>query len=201
VLQASGTALIRESDRKSWSSTARRDITRDLMNGRGRTARRRLRAVDVACSAPDGCCCVRYRTAGGTEIQCDFHCWLRRFHASAAKHPEKFSGVRALYAGRLARHPGRQPPFHELIYAIMSEASHCSMRSATRTGSTCNAAWMICRGLPDEDFYEEMPAIGPSGDCSTAARHLHPRRASPRCQLRGPEPMRYGNLFLAGTGP
>jgi p-hydroxybenzoate 3-monooxygenase len=182
------------------------DITRDLMKGRaaggGQTV---YEAADVSLhqDQPDRCC-VRYRHGGAVhEIQCDFIAGCDGFHGVSRKSiPENTLKCyeRVYPFGWLGILVDQPPVSNELIYANHERGfALCSMRSASRS-----RLYLQCRlddhveDWPDERFYEEISrrldpaAVAALQHGTSIEKSIAPLRSFVA------EPMRYGNLFLAG---
>jgi p-hydroxybenzoate 3-monooxygenase len=182
------------------------EITRDLMNGRAATGGQTVyEAADVSLhqDQPDRCC-VRYRHGGATqEIQCDFIAGCDGFHGVSRKSiPENILRCyeRVYPFGWLGVLVDQPPVSEELIYANHERGfALCSMRSATRS-----RLYLQCRlddhveDWPDKRFYEEISrrldaaAIAALQHGTSIEKSIAPLRSFVA------EPMRYGNLFLAG---
>ncbi|HTP38984.1 MAG TPA: 4-hydroxybenzoate 3-monooxygenase [Steroidobacteraceae bacterium] len=182
------------------------EITRDLMDHRaGSGGTTVYEALDVrleGLEAPRPV--VRYRNQGvETAIECDFVAGCDGFHGVSRKsipdavlrHYERVYPFGWL--GLLVEKP---PVSHELIYANHERGfALCSMRSATRS-----RLYLQCRlddhleDWPDERFYDEL-RLRLDAD---AVAHLQPGPSIEKsiAPLRSfvAEPMRFGNLFLAG---
>jgi p-hydroxybenzoate 3-monooxygenase len=182
------------------------EITRDLMNGRAATGGQTVyEAADVSLhqDQPDRCC-VRYSHGGATqEIQCDFIAGCDGFHGVSRKSiPENILRCyeRVYPFGWLGVLVDQPPVSEELIYANHERGfALCSMRSATRS-----RLYLQCRlddhveDWPDKRFYEEISrrldaaAIAALQHGTSIEKSIAPLRSFVA------EPMRYGNLFLAG---
>jgi p-hydroxybenzoate 3-monooxygenase len=182
------------------------EITRDLMNGRAATGGQTVyEAADVSLhqDQPDRCS-VRYRHGGAAqEIQCDFIAGCDGFHGVSRKSiPENILKCyeRVYPFGWLGILVDQPPVSAELIYANHQRGfALCSMRSASRS-----RLYLQCRlddhveDWPDERFYEEISRrLDPA---ATAALQHGTSIEKSIAPLRSfvAEPMRYGNLFLAG---
>jgi p-hydroxybenzoate 3-monooxygenase len=182
------------------------EITRDLMNGRAATGGQTVyEATDVSLhqDQPDRCC-VRYRQGGAAhEIQCDFIAGCDGFHGVSRKSiPEHILRCyeRVYPFGWLGILVDQPPVSNELIYVNHERGfALCSMRSSTRS-----RLYLQCRlddhveDWPDQRFYEELSrrldpaAIAALQHCPSIEKSIAPLRSFVA------EPMRYGNLFLAG---
>jgi p-hydroxybenzoate 3-monooxygenase len=182
------------------------DITRDLMSGRAATGGQTVyEAADVSLhqDQPERCS-VRYRHGGAThEIECDFIAGCDGFHGVSRKSiPENILKCyeRVYPFGWLGILVDQPPVSDELIYANHERGfALCSMRSATRS-----RLYLQCRlddhveDWPDERFYEEIArrldpaAIAALQHGTSIEKSIAPLRSFVA------EPMRYGNLFLAG---
>ncbi len=182
------------------------EITRDLMNGRAASGGETVyEAADVSLyqDQPDQCS-VRYRHGGAAqEIQCDFIAGCDGFHGVSRKSiPENILRCyeRVYPFGWLGILVDQPPVSTELIYANHERGfALCSMRSASRS-----RLYLQCRlddhveDWPDERFYEEISrrldpaAIAALQHGTSIEKSIAPLRSFVA------EPMRYGNLFLAG---
>jgi p-hydroxybenzoate 3-monooxygenase len=176
------------------------------MNGRAATGGQTVyEATDVSLhqDQPDRCC-VRYRHGGAVqEIQCDFIAGCDGFHGVSRKSiPENILRCyeRVYPFGWLGILVDQPPVSNELIYANHERGfALCSMRSATRS-----RLYLQCRlddhveDWPDARFYEELSrrldpaAIAALQHGTSIEKSIAPLRSFVA------EPMRYGNLFLAG---
>jgi len=182
------------------------EITRDLMNGRAASGGQTVyEAADVSLhqDQPDRCC-VRYRHSGAAqEIHCDFIAGCDGFHGVSRKSiPENILKCyeRVYPFGWLGILVDQPPVSSELIYASHERGfALCSMRSASRS-----RLYLQCRlddhveDWPDERFYEEISRRLDPG--AIAALQHGPSIEKSIAPLRSfvAEPMRFGNLFLAG---
>ncbi len=182
------------------------EITRDLMNGRAATGGQTLyEATDVSLHQDQSDRCrVRYRHSGAShEIQCDFIAGCDGFHGVSRKSiPENILKCfeRVYPFGWLGILVDQPPVSNELIYANHERGfALCSMRSASRS-----RLYLQCRlddhveDWPDQRFYEELSRrLDPA---AVAALQHGPSIEKSIAPLRSfvAEPMRYGNLFLAG---
>jgi p-hydroxybenzoate 3-monooxygenase len=182
------------------------EITRDLMNGRAASGGQTVyEAADVSLhqDQPDQCS-VRYRHGGAAQkIQCDFIAGCDGFHGVSRKSiPENILRCyeRVYPFGWLGILVDQPPVSTELIYANHERGfALCSMRSASRS-----RLYLQCRlddhveDWPDERFYEEISrrldpaAIAALQHGTSIEKSIAPLRSFVA------EPMRYGNLFLAG---
>ena len=182
------------------------EITRDLMDGRGKVGRETVyEAEDVSLhdfevERPK----VRYRKDGKVhEIECDFIAGCDGFHGISRKSvpPMSIQNFERVYPfGWLGLLSDTPPVSDELIYVHHDRGfALCSMRSPTRSRYylQCSLAEHV-EEWPDERFWEELKlrlddqalsqlVTGPSIEKSIA-----PLRSFV-C-----EPMRFGRLFLAG---
>ena len=182
------------------------EITRDLMDGRvaagGQT---RYEVADVSLhQVVSNHSTVRYRHQGAAyEVECDFIAGCDGFHGISRKSiPEHLIKCyeRVYPFGWLGILVDRPPVSSELIYANHERGfALCSMRSATRS-----RLYLQCRlddhveDWPDGRFYEELRrrlddrAIAGLLPGASIEKSIAPLRSFVA------EPMRYGNLFLAG---
>jgi len=182
------------------------EITRDLMNGRAASGGQTVyEAADVSLHQdPPDRCRVRYRHGGAVhEIECDFIAGCDGFHGVSRKSiPENILRCyeRVYPFGWLGILADQPPVSNELIYANHERGfALCSMRSATRS-----RLYLQCRlddhveDWPDERFYEELSrrldpaAVAALQHGTSIEKSIAPLRSFVA------EPMRYGNLFLAG---
>jgi p-hydroxybenzoate 3-monooxygenase len=182
------------------------EITRDLMHARAASGAETVyEAADVSLHQdPPDRCSVRYRHEGATqEIHCDFIAGCDGFHGVSRKSiPEDILQCyeRVYPFGWLGILVDRPPVSDELIYANHERGfALCSMRSNTRS-----RLYLQCRlddhieDWPDERFYEEMrrrldhDAVAALQPGASIEKSIAPLRSFVA------EPMRYGNLFLAG---
>ncbi|HEY2418164.1 MAG TPA: 4-hydroxybenzoate 3-monooxygenase [Steroidobacteraceae bacterium] len=183
------------------------EVTRDLMDGRLATGGQTLyETADVSLhQIEDGRARVRYRSSGGAEqeIECDFVAGCDGFHGVSRKsipeHVLKFY-ERVYPFGWLGILVDQPPVSAELVYASHERGfALCSMRSRTRS-----RLYLQCRlddhieDWPDGRFYEELrrrlddQAANALGSGASIEKSIAPLRSFVA------EPMRYGNLFLAG---
>jgi p-hydroxybenzoate 3-monooxygenase len=182
------------------------EITRDLMDGRIAAGGQTLYEIaDVSLHQVEhGRASVRYHREGiAQEIECDFIAGCDGFHGVSRKYiPEQVlkSYERVYPFGWLGILVDQPPVSPELIYASHERGfALCSMRSRTRS-----RLYLQCRlddhieDWPDARFYEELRRRLDD----KAATALRPGAAIEKsiAPLRSfvAEPMRYGNLFLAG---
>jgi p-hydroxybenzoate 3-monooxygenase len=182
------------------------EITRDLMDGRIAAGGQTLYEIaDVSLHQVEhGRASVRYHREGiAQEIECDFIAGCDGFHGVSRKYiPEQVlkSYERVYPFGWLGILVDQPPVSQELIYASHERGfALCSMRSRTRS-----RLYLQCRlddhieDWPDARFYEELRRRLDD----KAATALRPGAAIEKsiAPLRSfvAEPMRYGNLFLAG---
>jgi len=182
------------------------EITRDLMDGRGKIGRETVyEAEDVSLhdfevERPK----VRYRKDGKVhEIECDFIAGCDGFHGVSRRSvpPMSIQNYERVYPfGWLGLLSDTPPVSEELIYVHHQRGfALCSMRSPTRSRYylQCSLAEHV-EEWPDERFWDELKlrlddqalqdlVTGPSLEKSIA-----PLRSFV-C-----EPMRFGRLFLAG---
>jgi p-hydroxybenzoate 3-monooxygenase len=182
------------------------EITRDLMQARAASGAETVyEAADVSLHQhPPDRCSVRYRHEGAMrEIHCDFIAGCDGFHGISRKSiPEDILQCyeRVYPFGWLGILVDRPPVSDELIYANHERGfALCSMRSSTRS-----RLYLQCRlddhieDWPDERFYEEMrrrldhDAVAALQPGASIEKSIAPLRSFVA------EPMRYGNLFLAG---
>jgi p-hydroxybenzoate 3-monooxygenase len=182
------------------------EITRDLMNGRSASGGETVyEAADVSLHQdhPDRCS-VRYRRDGAEqEIHCDFIAGCDGFHGVSRKSiPEHVLQCyeRVYPFGWLGILVDQPPVSGELIYANHERGfALCSMRSNSRS-----RLYLQCRlddhveDWPDARFYEELRRR--LDQDAVAALQLGASIEKSIAPLRSfvAEPMRYGNLFLAG---
>ncbi len=182
------------------------EITRDLMESRAALGGRTLYEVaDVSLRLdPRPGPAVRFRHLGAAqEISCDFIAGCDGFHGISRKCiPEHIlkSYERVYPFGWLGVLVDQPPVSAELIYANHPRGfALCSMRSPTRS-----RLYLQCRlddhveDWPDGRFYEELSQRLDPG--AVAALHQGTSIEKSIAPLRSfvAEPMRYGNLFLAG---
>jgi p-hydroxybenzoate 3-monooxygenase len=182
------------------------EITRDLMEGRQAAGGQTLyESTEVSLHQGEfGHSSVRFRQHGAVqEIECDFIAGCDGFHGISRKSiPEQvlkcYERVYPFcWLGLLVDQP---PVSEELIYANHERGfALCSMRSPTRS-----RLYLQCRlddhveDWPDERFYEELrrrlddKAVASLGSGASIEKSIAPLRSFVA------EPMRYGNLFLAG---
>jgi p-hydroxybenzoate 3-monooxygenase len=182
------------------------EITRDLMEGRAAAGGQTLyESTDVSLHQGEfGHASVRYRHQGAThEIHCDFIAGCDGFHGVSRKSiPEQvLSCYERVYPfGWLGILVDQPPVSEELIYANHERGfALCSMRSPTRS-----RLYLQCRlddhveDWPDARFYEELrrrlddKAVANLQAGASIEKSIAPLRSFVA------EPMRYGNLFLAG---
>jgi p-hydroxybenzoate 3-monooxygenase len=182
------------------------EITRDLMEGRaangGQTVYEALDARFEGIESPHPM--VHYTSNGtASQIQCDFVAGCDGFHGvsrksipdSVLKHYE-----RVYPFGWLGILVDKPPVSEELIYANHERGfALCSMRSATRS-----RLYLQCRlddhieDWPDDRFYEELSrrldekAVSQLQPGQSIEKSIAPLRSFVA------EPMRFGNLLLAG---
>jgi p-hydroxybenzoate 3-monooxygenase len=182
------------------------ELTRDLMTtraaGGGETV---YEAVDVSLHQEQTeRCLVRYRHGHETrEIRCDFIAGCDGFHGVSRKSiPEQalHSYERVYPFGWLGILVEQPPVSEELIYVHHARGfALCSMRSGTRS-----RLYLQCRlddhveDWPDARFYEELRrrldprAVAALQQGTSIEKSIAPLRSFVA------EPMRFGNLFLAG---
>jgi p-hydroxybenzoate 3-monooxygenase len=182
------------------------EITRDLMEARVASGGETLyEALDVQLEAIESMRpTVRYHHHGtAAEIQCEFIAGCDGFHGVSRKsipHGVLKQYERVYPFGWLGVLVDKPPVSEELIYANHERGfALCSMRSATRS-----RLYLQCRlddhieDWPDERFYDELLLRLDQ----EAVAHLHPGPSIEKsiAPLRSfvAEPMRFGNLFLAG---
>jgi p-hydroxybenzoate 3-monooxygenase len=182
------------------------EITRDLMDVRTASGGSTLYEVaDVSLQQGQFAqSTVRYRQHGAwQQIACDFVAGCDGFHGISRKSiPESVLRCyeRVYPFGWLGILVDQPPVAAELIYANHDRGfALCSMRSATRS-----RLYLQCRlddhieDWPDARFYEELSRrIDPA---AVAALHQGVSIEKSIAPLRSfvAEPMRFGNLFLAG---
>src|SRR5271166_501862 len=182
------------------------EVTRDLMDARASIGASTVyEAMDVSLHAIESDVpLVRFRANGTVqEIECDYIAGCDGFHGVSRRSiPEdRLKAFERVYPfGWLGVLVDKPPASNELIYVNHERGfALCSMRSTTRS-----RYYLQCRvdeqveDWPDDKFWEEL------------ARRLDPEAASklstgPSIEksiapLRSfvAEPMRFGNLFLAG---
>jgi len=191
---------------KSVTVYGQTEVTRDLMDARvaiGAPSCYEAMEVslhDIESASPR----VSFRANGGVqEIACDYIAGCDGFHGVSRRSiPEaKLRTYERVYPfGWLGILVDKPPVSHELIYVNHERGfALCSMRSPTRSRYylQCHVDEHV-EEWPDDKFWEEFTRrldpeaaralkIGPSIEKSIA-----PLRSSVS------EPMRYGNLFLAG---
>ncbi len=182
------------------------EITRDLMDGRAAAGGQTVyQAADVGIEqSGSNSCAVSYRQQGTTHrIECDFIAGCDGFHGVSRKSiPENLLKCfeRVYPFGWLGILVDQPPVSEELIYASHERGfALCSMRSSTRS-----RLYLQCRlddhveDWPDGRFYEELSRR--LDDRAVAALHHGASIEKSIAPLRSfvAEPMRYGNLFLAG---
>ncbi|MGA8705708.1 MAG: 4-hydroxybenzoate 3-monooxygenase [Steroidobacteraceae bacterium] len=182
------------------------EITRDLMDGRAAAGGQTVyQAADVGIEqSGSNSCAVSYRQQGTTHrIECDFIAGCDGFHGVSRKSiPENLLKCfeRVYPFGWLGILVDQPPVSEELIYASHERGfALCSMRSSTRS-----RLYLQCRlddhveDWPDGRFYEELSRR--LDDRAVAALHHEASIEKSIAPLRSfvAEPMRYGNLFLAG---
>jgi len=182
------------------------EITRDLMDARDAIGAKTVyEAVDVSLhdlisNQPK----VRYKKDGVVyEVNCDYVAGCDGFHGVSRRSiPEDLIRAyeRVYPFGWLGVLVDQPPLSHELVYVNHERGfALCSMRSSTRS-----RYYLQCRldenveEWPDDRFYEELNRrLDAEG-----VRHLKsgPSIEKSIAPLRSfvAEPMRYGNLFLAG---
>jgi p-hydroxybenzoate 3-monooxygenase len=182
------------------------EITRDLMEGRAASGADTVyEALDVRLEQLDSSQpVVRYNKDGrDQEIHCDFVAGCDGFHGVSRKSiPESVlrQYERVYPFGWLGILVDQPPVSDELIYANHERGfALCSMRSASRS-----RLYLQCRlddhvdNWPDGRFYDELRLRLDA----EAVRRLRPGQSIEKsiAPLRSyvAEPMRYGNLFLAG---
>jgi p-hydroxybenzoate 3-monooxygenase len=162
-------------------------------------------AVDVAIEqSAASSCAVSYRQQDLTHrIECDFVAGCDGFHGVSRKSiPENLLNCfeRVYPFGWLGILVDQPPVSEELIYANHQRGfALCSMRSPTRS-----RLYLQCRlddhveDWPDGRFYEELARR--LDERAVAALHHEASIEKSIAPLRSfvAEPMRYGNLFLAG---
>jgi p-hydroxybenzoate 3-monooxygenase len=182
------------------------EITRDLMEGRAAAGgQTHYEVADVSLhQVVSNHSTVRYRDEGTVhEVECDFIAGCDGFHGISRKSiPEHLIKCyeRVYPFGWLGILVDRPPVSSELIYANHERGfALCSMRSATRS-----RLYLQCRlddhveDWPDGRFYEELArrlddkAIAGLLPGTSIEKSIAPLRSFVA------EPMRYGNLFLAG---
>jgi len=182
------------------------EITRDLMEGRLASGRPTLYESEDVSLQQDGFghSVVRYRQQGQMrELRCDFIAGCDGFHGISRKSiPEDVLKVyeRIYPFGWLGILVDQPPVSDELIYANHERGfALCSMRSQTRS-----RLYLQCRlddhveDWPDSRFYEELrrrlddKAVAALQPGISIEKSIAPLRSFVA------EPMRYGNLFLAG---
>jgi p-hydroxybenzoate 3-monooxygenase len=182
------------------------EITRDLMDARDAIGAKTVyEASDVSLhDLTHDKPIVRYRKDGvAFEVSCDYVAGCDGFHGvSRCSIPEDLirNYERVYPFGWLGVLVDQPPLSHELVYVNHERGfALCSMRSATRS-----RYYLQCRldenveEWPDERFYDELSRrLDPEG-----VSHLQPGPSIEKsiAPLRSfvAEPMRYGNLFLAG---
>jgi p-hydroxybenzoate 3-monooxygenase len=182
------------------------EITRDLMAGRAAAGGVTIYEAESVALHHLGSARPRvsYRVGGSEqEIECDFIAGCDGFHGvSRASIP---TGTLRCYErsypfgwlGILADSP---PVSHELIYAQHERGfALCSMRSATRS-----RLYLQCsledrpEDWPDERFYEELAQrLDPQAAAGLERGRSLERTLAPLRSFVA-EPLRYGNLLLAG---
>jgi len=182
------------------------EITRDLMEARaavGAETYYEIADVSLQLDQP-GRSSVRYGRHGRVqEIQCDFIAGCDGFHGISRKSiPEHVLNCyeRVYPFGWLGILVDQPPVSPELIYVNHERGfALCSMRSPTRS-----RLYLQCRlddhieDWPDARFYEELSrrldphAVGALHRGASIEKSIAPLRSFVA------EPMRYGNLFLAG---
>jgi len=182
------------------------EITRDLMDGRAADGASTLYEVaDVELQQERfGHSSVRYRQSGAEhEIACEFIAGCDGFHGVSRKSfPESVLRCfeRVYPFGWLGILVDQPPVSAELIYVSHDRGfALCSMRSGSRS-----RLYLQCRlddhieDWPDGRFYEELSRrLDPS---AVAALHQGASIEKSIAPLRSfvAEPLRHGNLFLAG---
>ena len=182
------------------------EITRDLMDGRVAAGGQTLYEIaDVSLHQGEfGHSTVRYRHHDAAqEIECDFIAGCDGFHGISRKSiPEHVLKCyeRVYPFGWLGILVDQPPVSSELIYVNHQRGfALCSMRSAKRS-----RLYLQCRlddhveDWPDGRFYEELrrrlddKAVAGLQAGASIEKSIAPLRSFVA------EPMRYGNLFLAG---
>jgi len=182
------------------------ELTRDLMEARDAIG------VPVAYEAADVTLhyidtdrpIVRYRKDGQSlEIACDYIAGCDGFHGASRKSiPEsRLKTYERVYPfGWLGILVDQPPVSHELIYINHDRGfALCSMRSITRS-----RYYLQCRldehidDWPDDRFWEELARrLDPEAVCNLKAGASIEKSIAPLRSFVA-EPMRFGNLFLAG---
>jgi len=182
------------------------EITHDLMDARDAIGAKTVyEAADVSLHDLTGDApIVRYRKDGvAHEVSCDYVAGCDGFHGVSRRSIPKDlirTYERVYPFGWLGVLVDQPPLSHELVYVNHERGfALCSMRSATRS-----RYYLQCRleehveEWPDDRFYQELTRrLDAEG-----ARNLHPGPSIEKsiAPLRSfvAEPMRHGNLFLAG---
>ena len=191
---------------KSVTVYGQTEMTRDLMEARGKSGRPTVYEVDdvalhdIAGAAP----LVTYRHHGVThEVACDFIAGCDGFHGVSRRSiPETALSVyeRVYPFGWLGVLADVPPPWNELIYANSEQGfALASMRSPTRV--RCYLQCSLEDRLEhwsDERFWTEFRRR--IGDEAGARIPTAPSIEKSIAPLRSfvVEPLRYGRLFLAG---
>lgn len=159
-----------------------------------------VQPVDIDSTAPK----VRYEKDGELfEIACDFIAGCDGFHGISRQsipEPARRSFERVYPFGWLGVLLEKPPVSEELIYASHQRGfALCSMRSPTRSRYyvQCPLSDKI-EDWPDDRFWEELSIrIGPDVSAKLETGESFEKSIAPLRSFVS-EPMRYGNLFLAG---
>ena len=182
------------------------EITRDLMDAREALGAATVyEALDVSLSdLTSHTPTVRYRKDGVQhELTCDYVAGCDGFHGVSRRSiPERLIHAyeRVYPFGWLGVLVDQPPLSHELVYVNHERGfALCSMRSSTRS-----RYYLQCRldehveDWPDDKFYEELSRrLDPEARRNIKAGPSIEKSIAPLRSFVA-EPMRYGNLFLAG---
>jgi len=191
---------------KSVTVYGQTEVTRDLMDARASIgAPAFYEALDVSLhDIESGRPKVRFRATGDVqEIACDYIAGCDGFHGISRRSiPEaRLRTYERVYPfGWLGILVDKPPVSHELIYVNHERGfALCSMRSPTRSRYylQCHVDEHV-EEWPDDKFWEEFTRrLDPE---AARALNIGPSIEKSIAPLRSfvAEPMRYGNLFLAG---